>query len=172
LSDWVPEGHLSRFISETVEQLDVREFYKRYQGDGRRNRPYEPLMVLKILIYGYATGIFSSRKIEQHLEEDVAFRLLAAGNFPNFRTVATFRREHLNLFKEVFIQVVRLAQELAMVKLGLLAIDGSKVKANASKRKAMSYGRMKQEEQRLEEKIEHLVRKAQNQETVPVGPTV
>jgi len=160
LRDWLPEDHLAYFISDTVDQLDLSRFYEEYQGDGRRNRPYEPRMMLKVLIYGYATGTFSSRKIARKLHEDVAFRMLVAGNFPAHRTLADFRHDHLADFESLFVQVVRIAREVGLVKLGTVAIDGSKVKANASKHKAMSYERMEREEARLKKDIRSLVRQA------------
>lgn len=158
--DWLPEGHLAFFISETVDRLDVSAFYRPYEGDGRRNSPFDPRMMVKILVYGYASGVRSSRKIAKKLHEDVAFRVLAAGNFPAHRTIAEFRQRHLREFEALFVQVVQLAQEIGLLKLGTLAIDGSKVKANASKRKAMSYARMKEEEQRLREEIGKLLEQA------------
>ncbi len=155
--DWLPEDHLAYFISETVDRLDLRVFYGCYEGDGRRNCPFAPRMMVKVLLYGYATGVRSSRKIAKKLHEDVAFRVLAAGNFPAHRTIAEFRQWHLKEFEALFVQVVQLAQEMGVLKLGTLALDGSKVKANASKHKAMSYGRMKEEEGRLREKIGKLL---------------
>jgi transposase len=147
---------LAYFISDVVEELDLSPFYARYEGDGRRKSPYEPRMMLKVLIYAYATGTFSSRKIARKLEEDVAFRVLAAGNFPRHRTLCEFRKQHLSAFKEVFVQVVQIAREAELVQLGTLAIDGTKVRANASKHKAMSYGRMCEEQARLENEIDGL----------------
>ncbi|MDA2939093.1 IS1182 family transposase, partial [Acidobacteria bacterium AH-259-A15] len=160
LKDWLPEDHLAYFISETVDRLDLSAFYRDYEGDGRRNCPFDPQMMVKILLYGYATGIRSSRKIAKKLHEDVAFRVLAAGNFPAHRTIAEFRQLHLKEFEALFVQVVQLAQEIGVLKLGTLAIDGSKVKANASKHKAMSYGRMKEEEERVREEIGKLLEQA------------
>jgi len=154
------EDHLAYFISETVDRLDVSVFYRCYEGDGRRNCPFDPRMMVKVLLYGYATGVRSSRKIAKKLHEDVAFRVLAAGNFPAHRTIAEFRQRHLKEFEELFVQVVQLAQEIGLLKLGTLALDGSKVKANASKRKAMSYGRMKKEERRVREEIGKLLEQA------------
>ena len=158
--DWLREDHLAYFISETVDLLDVSVFYRCYEGDGRRNCPFDPRMMVKVLLYGYATGVRSSRKIAKKLHEDVAFRVLAAGNFPAHRTIAEFRQRHLKEFEELFVQVVQLAQEIGLLKLGTLALDGSKVKANASKRKAMSYGRMKKEERRVREEIGKLLEQA------------
>ena len=135
-------------------------FYERYEGDGRRKSPYEPRMMVKVLIYGYATGVFSSRRIARKLKEDVAFRVLGAGNFPSHRTICEFRRRHLADFKRLFVEVVRLAGAMGLARIGTLSIDGTKVRANASKRKAMSYGRMVEEEKRLEAEIKALVGRA------------
>lgn len=156
LAEWLKEDHLAHFINETVDELDVKGFYEEYEGDGRRNQPFEPRMMLKILLYGYSTGTFSSRKIAQKLEEDVAFRYLAANNFPRHRTISEFRRRHLSRFEELFVQVVQVAQKVGLVKLGTVAIDGTKVKANASKHKAMSYGRMKEEAHRIRKEIKEI----------------
>ena len=158
--EWLPEGHLAHHVSDLVDGLDLRAFYALYEGDGRRNAPYEPRMMVKVLLYAYATGVFSSRRVARKLEEDVAFRVLAAGNFPQHRTLCEFRRRHLEDFQALFVEVVRLAQELGLARLGKLSIDGTKVRANASKRKAMSYDRMQEEEQRLESEIDALLRKA------------
>jgi transposase len=164
LRDWLPEEHLVYFISDTIDAMDLKAFYAPYEGDGRRNRPYDPGMMLKVLVYGYSVGVFSSRKLARALEEDVAFRVLAAGNFPQHRTICEFRKRHLGDFQDVFVQVVRLAGELGMVKLGTVAVDGSKVKANASKHKAMSYERMEKEEKRIRSLIQRLTRKAQRED--------
>ena len=158
--DWLPEGHLAFFIAETVAVLDLRRFYEPYEGDGRRNQPFDPRMMVTVLLYAYATGAFSSRRIARKLEEDVAYRVLAAGNFPAHRTIAEFRQQYLAAFEALFVQVVAIAQEAGVVQLGTLAMDGSKVKANASKHKAMSYGRMRTEERRLREEIAGLTAKA------------
>jgi len=154
LQDWLPADHVAYFISEVVEELDLSEFYAPYEGDGRRKMPYEPGMMLKVLIYAYVSGVFSSRKIARRLEEDVAFRVLAAGNFPKHRTLCEFRRRHLQDFKALFVEVVQIAQVAGLVSLGTLAVDGTKLRANASRHKAMSYKRLKQEERRLREEIE------------------
>ena len=142
LREWLAADHVAYFISEVVEELDLSAFYAPYEGDGRRRMPYEPSMMLKVLIYGYVSGVFSSRKIGRKLEEDVAFRVLAAGNFPSHRTICAFRKRHLKDFKTLFVQVVQIAGEAGLVSLGTLAVDGTKVRANASKHKAMSYRRM------------------------------
>jgi len=161
-SDWLPENHLSFFISEVVDEMDLSGLYERHEeSDPRGNQPFHPAMMLKILIYAYATGTFSSRRIAQKIEEDVAYRVLAAGNFPQHRTICDFRREHLQRFIELFKQVVQIAKNSGLVKLGRVAIDGTKIKANASKHKAMSYDRMKQEEKRLENEIAELIKQAE-----------
>ena len=160
LQEWVPPGHLAHHVSDVVDALDLTAFYAPYEGDGRRNAPYEPSMMVKVLIYAYATGTFSSRALARKLEEDVAFRMLAAGNFPQHRTVCEFRRRHLGEFSELFVQVVRVAREMGLARFGKLSVDGTKVRANASKRKAMSYERMGQEEARLQAEIESLLTKA------------
>jgi len=160
LSEWLPENHLVYFVSEIIDRLDLGVFYARYDGDGRRNQPFDPALLVKVLVYGYATGVFSSRKIAKKLYEDVAFRMLGAGNFPSHRTICDFRLRHLPELKELFVQVARLARELGLVKLGTIALDGTKIKANASKHKAMSYGRMKEQEQKLKQQIEALLERA------------
>ncbi|MGH9204513.1 MAG: transposase, partial [Vicinamibacterales bacterium] len=158
--DWLPEGHLAFFIADTVAALNLEPFYAPYEGDGRRNQPFDPQMMVTVLLYAYATGTFSSRRIARKLEEDVAYRVLAAGNFPAHRTIADFRQQHLAAFEALFVRVVQIAREAGVVQLGALAVDGSKIKANASKHKAMSYGRMRTEEQRLREEIAALTTRA------------
>ena len=143
-----------------VDALDLTAFYAPYEGDGRRNAPYEPSMMVKVLIYAYATGTFSSRAVARKLEEDVAFRMLAAGNFPQHRTVCEFRRRHLAAFSALFVGVVQVAREMGLARFGKLSVDGTKVRANASKRKAMSYERMGKEAARLQAEIEALLTKA------------
>lgn len=160
IQDWLPEGHLAHFISDTVDQLDLKAFHARYEQDGPRNQPFHPAMMVKVLLYGYATGVFSSRKIARKLHEDVAFRVLGAGNFPAHRTIRDFRAIHLREFSDLFVQVVKLARELGLVKLGTVAIDGTKVKANASRHKAMSYGHMVKAEAELKQQIDALLKRA------------
>ena len=128
---------------------------------GGANSPYDPRMMVKVLVYGYATGTFSSRKLARKLEEDIAFRMLAAGNFPQHRTLCEFRRRHLEDFGAVFAEVVRLARTMGLAGLGRMSVDGTKVRANASKRKAMSYGRMARQERRLQAEIRALLKTAE-----------
>lgn len=160
LQDWLPEGHLAYFISDTVDSLELQAFYARYEGGGSRNQPFHPAMMVKVLVYAYATGVFSSRKIARKLHEDVAFRVLAADNFPAHRTISDFRAFHLKELGELFVQVVRLAREMGLVKLGTIAVDGTKVKANASRHKAMSYGHMLKAEAELKAQIAALLQRA------------
>src|SRR5699024_7427529 len=126
--DWLPENHLAYFISDAVDALDLSIFHQRYQGDGRRRQPYAPAMMIKVLVYAYASGVFSSRKISRCLEQDIAFRVLGANNFPAHRTIREFRRVHVAEFTELFVQIVKLAREAGLIKLGHLGIDGTKVK--------------------------------------------
>jgi transposase len=162
LQDWLPRGHLAYFISDTVDALDLSAFYARYAGGGARNQPFHPAMMVKLLVYGYATGVFSSRKIERRLHEDLAFRMLGAGNFPKHRTIREFRALHLKELSDLFVQVVKLAREMGLVKLGAVAIDGTKIKANASRHKAMSYERMQQAERELKAQIDALLERAKS----------
>lgn len=162
LSDWLPEDHLAYFVSDAVDALDLGTFYARYEGDGRRRQPFEPSMMVKVLVYGYASGVYSSRKLAKRLQEDVAFRVLAANNFPAHRTIREFRQRHLTEFSTLFVAVVRLAREAGLITLGRVGVDGTKVRANASKRKAMSYGRMQDEEARLKAQIADLLRQAES----------
>jgi transposase len=161
IQDWLPEGHLAHFIGDTVDTLDLGAFHARYDKDGPRNQPFHPAMMVKVLVYGYATGVFSSRKIARKLHEDVAFRALAAGNFPAHRTIRDFRAFHLKELSELFVQVVRLAREMGLVKLGTIAVDGTKVKANASRHMAMSYSHMLKAEAELKAQIDALLKRAQ-----------
>lgn len=160
LEEWLPEGHLAYFISDTVDLLDLNAFHVRYAGGGPRNQPFHPGMMVKVLLYAYASGVFSSRKIARKLHEDVAFRVLAAGNFPKHRTICDFRALHLDELAGLFVQVVKLARECGMVKLGTVAIDGTKVKASASRHKAMSYQRMIDTEAELKAQIDQLMERA------------
>ena len=160
LQEWLPQGHLAYFISDTVDSLNLSAFHARYSGGGSRNQPFHPAMMVKVLVYAYATGVFSSRKIAKKLHEDVAFRVLAADNFPAHRTIRDFRALHLLEFTDLFVQVVRLAREMGLVKLGTIAVDGTKIKANASRHKAMSYGRMQTAEVELKAQIAALLKKA------------
>ena len=161
LRDWLPENHLAYCVSDVVDQLNLSAIEAVYEEEDRGQPPYHPRMMTKILLYGYCVGVFSSRRIQKRLEEDVAFRVLAAGNQPDFRTIADFRKLHLQALEELFQQVLRLVLEVGALKLGRVALDGSKVKANASKHKAMSYGRMEETEKRLRKEVQELLKRAE-----------
>jgi transposase len=161
LRDWLPEDHLAYFVSDMVEQLDLRAIESVYEEEERGQPPYHPRMMTKILIYGYCVGVFSSRRIQKKLSEDVGFRVLAAGNEPDFRTISDFRKLHLGALQGLFDQVLQIALQAGTMKLGRVVLDGSKVKANASKHKAMSYGRMQEEEKRLKEEVKGLLEQAE-----------
>lgn len=161
LHEWLPENHLAYFVSDMIDQLDLCGIEDYYEREQRGYPPYHPRMMTKLLVYGYCVGVFSSRKLEKRLVEDVAFRVLAAGNEPDFRTISEFRRNHLKSLEGLFEQVLRLALKLGAMKLGRVAIDGSKIKANASKHKAMSYRRMQEEQQRLRQEARRLLAEAE-----------
>jgi len=161
LCDWLPEGHLAYFVSDVVEQLDLSAIESVYEAEDRGQPPYHPRMMTKILIYGYCVGVFSSRRIEKKLSEDVGFRVLAAGNEPDFRTISDFRKQHLAGLQALFDQVVQISLQAGTLRLGRVVLDGSKVKANASKHKAMSYGRMQEDEKRLKDEVRRLLAQAE-----------
>ena len=162
MRDWLPSDHLAYFISDIVDNLDISAIMERYSGEDRGYPPYHPAMMVKVLLYAYCIGVASSRKIEKRLCEDIAFRVLAANNTPDFRTISDFRKDHLKALAGLFLQVLKLCQKAGLVKLGHVALDGTKIKANASKHKAMSYKRMKEEEVRLEAEVAELLKKAES----------
>jgi transposase len=161
LRDWLPEDHLAYFVCDVVDELDLSTIERVYEEEERGQPPYHPRMMTKILLYGYCVGVFSSRRIEKKLAEDVGFRVLAAGNEPDFRTISDFRKLHLAALQGLFDQVLQIALQAGTMKLGRVVLDGSKVKANASKHKAMSYGRMQEEEKRLKEEVRRLLAQAE-----------
>ena len=161
LRDWLPEKHLAYFVGDVVDNLDLTAMDAVYGTEKRGQPPYDPQMMTKILVYGYCVGVFSSRRIERHLVEDIAFRVLAAGNQPNFRTISDFRKVHLATLEGLFEQVLKIALEAGAMKVGRVAVDGTKVKANASKHKAMSYDRMKEKEAQLKAEVKDLLAQAE-----------
>jgi len=161
LRDWLPENHLVYFVSDVIDNLDLSAIESFYEKEERGYPPYHPQMMTKVLVYAYCIGVYSSRRMQKHLVEDVAFRVLAAGNQPDFRTISDFRKIHHKALEGLFQQVLRLAMKAGAIKLGRVALDGSKVKANASKHKAMSYGRMKQEERALKKEVRRLLDQAE-----------
>jgi transposase len=161
LNEWLPENHLAYFVSDVVDALDLSAIESVYEKNDRGQPPYHPRMMTKILVYSYCVGVFSSRRMAKRLVEDVAFRVLAAGNQPDFRTLSDFRKLHLEALSKLFEQVLQISLNAGMIKLGRVALDGSKIKANASKHKAMSYGRMKEEQKRLRAEVKELLGKAE-----------
>jgi transposase len=161
VKDWLPADHLAYFVSDLVDELDLSAIVASYEAEERGFPPYHPVMLTKVLLYAYCVGVYSSRKIERRLIEDVAFRMLAAGNQPDFRTISEFRRRHLDALQGLFVQVLRLAREAGALQVGRVAVDGSKIKANASKHKAMSYGRMQEREAQLEQEVRHMLTQAE-----------
>lgn len=164
LKDWLPAGHLVYFVADLTENLDLSALLASYGGPARGTVPYDPKLLTAILLYGYCSGVFSSRRIARKLEEDVAFRVLAADQRPDFRTISDFRKAHLRALSELFMQVLQMCQKAGLVKLGHVALDGTKIKANASKHKAMSYARMNKEEERLKREVEALLRQADEED--------
>jgi transposase len=163
LHDWLPEGHLARFLVDVVSALDLGAIYGSYEaGDGRGQSAYAPAMMVRVLLYGYATGVYSSRKMEARTYEDVAFRYLSGDAHPDHDTFAEFRKRHLEALAGLFTQALLLCEKAGLVKLGHVSIDGTKIKANASKHKAMSYARMGEAEQRLKQEIEALLKQAED----------
>jgi transposase len=162
LHDWLPEAHLARFLVDVVSALDLSAIYKSYQEkDGRGQAAYAPEMMVRLLLYGYATGVYSSRKIQTRTFEDVAFRYLSGDQHPDHATIAEFRKRHLDALSGLFTQALLLCSEAGLVKLGHVAIDGTKIKANASKHKAMSYKRMNETEARLKQETDALLAAAE-----------
>ena len=162
MRSWLPEGDVALFVSDVVDQLDLSAIYGAYEsGEGRGQPPYHPAMMVKLLLYGYCLGTASSRKLERATYRDVAFRVLAGDQHPDHDSIAEFRRRHLGALGALFVQVLRLCQAAGLVKLGHVALDGTKLKANASKHKAMSYARMEETERRLEAEVRALLAQAE-----------
>jgi transposase len=161
LRDWLPEGHLALFVSDVVDQLDLSAILQSYENeDGRGRPPYHPLMMVKLLVYGYCIGKVSSRKLEKATYEDVAFRVLGCNQHPDHDSLAEFRKRHLGELAKLFVQVLQMCERAGLVKLGHVSIDGSKLRANASKHKAMSYDRMCEKEKQLQVEVERLLKAA------------
>jgi transposase len=161
LEEWLPEGHLARFVNELVEAaLDMSAIRAAYTEE-RGYPPYDPRLMLKLLIYGYCTGQRSSRGIERRCQDDVAFRFQAAGAVPDYRSIARFRRRHLKALSGLFLQALRLCQRAGMVRLGRVALDSTRLRANASRHKAMSYKRMVEREGQLEAEVARMLKEAE-----------
>ena len=160
LREWLPAGHLASFVADLVEDLDLKPILTTYGGVMRGTVPYDPRMLVAVLLYAYAVGVPGSRQIARQLHEDIAFRFLAANTTPDFRTISAFRTQHLAALRGLFVQVLRLCQRAGLVKLGHMALDGTKLKANASKHQAMSYDRMVKEEGQLQAEVDILLQQA------------
>jgi transposase len=160
LREWLPEQHLVYFVSDVVDQLDLSAVYAVYEKEKRGQPPYDPRLMTKLLVYGYCTGVFSSRRIQKRLQEDIPFKVLAAGNEPDFRTISDFRKIHIATLQNLFEQVLAMALECGAIKLGRVSLDGTKLKANASKHKAMSYARMQEKQKQLKEEVKQLLDQA------------
>lgn len=158
--DWLPENHRVYFLLDVVPQMDLQPILLPYQAEERGQPPYHPTMLVTLLLYGYATGTFSSRRLMARCETDVAFRVIVGEDIPDFRTISDFRKRHLAALEGLFVDVLKLCAQAGLVKVGRIALDGSKVKANASRHKAMSYDYMLKEEQRLKEEIKSLLAQA------------
>jgi transposase len=156
----LPKNHLVLFLIEVIDELDLSEIHAHYEGDERGQPPYDPRMMLGLLVYGYCCGVRSSRLIEKEVIEDIAFRVMAGGNQPDHTRISEFRRIHLPAISKLFLEVLRVCQAAGLVQLGHVALDGTKVKANASKHKAMSYERMLKEEKELAAEIKAMLREA------------
>ena len=160
LREWLRADHLASFVADLVEDLDLKPILTTYGGVMRGTVPYDPRMLVAVLLYAYAVGVPGSRQIARKLHEDIAFRFLAANTTPDFRTISAFRTQHVAALRGLFVQVLRLCQRAGLVKLGHIALDGTKLKANASKHKAMSYDRMVKEEVRLQAEVDILLQQA------------
>jgi transposase len=161
LRDWLAENHLVYFVSDVVDQLDLSSIHAVYETEKRGQPPYDPRLMTKLLVYGYCTGVFSSRRIQKRIQEDIPFKVLAAANEPDFRTISDFRKIHLEALKNMFEQVLAMALECGSIKLGKVSLDGTKLKANASKHKAMSYSRMIDKQQQLKQEVKQLLEQAE-----------
>jgi transposase/IS5 family transposase len=172
VDEWLPENHLARFVVEVIERLDLSELTRQYAGRG--SAAHHPAVLLGLLVYGYATGVPSSRKIERATYDSVAFRYIAANTHPDHDTLATFRRRFGAHLEQLFVQVLMLAREMGMLKLGKIAVDGSKIKANASRHSALSWGHIKKIEQQLQQEVRQLMAlaEAEDRKQVPDGMDV
>jgi len=172
VDEWLPERHLARFVVEVVDQLDLSAMVKAYRGSGSAS--YHPAMLLGLLIYGYATGVFSSRALERASYDSVAFRFIAGNEHPDHDTLATFRKRFLVQIEALFVEVLKLARTMGVLKLGTVALDGTKVQANASRHSALSYGHAKKLEKQLKREVRQLLKLAEQADAadVPDGMSI
>src|SRR5271167_3584143 len=159
VDEWLPEKHLARFVVEVVDGLDLSAMTKSYRGTGSAS--YRPKLLLSLLVYGYATGVFSSRKLERATHDSVAFRFIAANDHPDHDTIATFRRRFLKEIEALFVEVLKLAREIGVLKMGTVALDGTKIHANASRHSALSYEHAGKIETQLKSEVADLLAKAE-----------
>mgnify|MGYP006167959181 CR=1 FL=1 len=172
IDEWLPEEHLARFVVEIVDGLDLRSMSGRYRGSGSKS--YHPRLLLSVVFYGYATGVFSSRKLERATYDSVAFRFIAANDHPDHDTIASFRRRFLPDIEKLFVQILLLAREMGVLKLGTIGLDGTKIHANASRHSALSYGRAGEIEAQLKAEVAELLAKAEAADTadIPDGMSI
>jgi transposase len=172
VDDWLPERHLARFVVEVIEGLDLRALSGSYRGSGEAS--YPPPLLLGLIIYGYATGVFSSRRLERATYDSVAFRFVAANQHPDHDTIATFRRRFLPTIEKLFVQVLGVAREMGVLKLGTVALDGTKIHANASRHSALSYEHATKIEAQLKGEVVDLLGRAEaaDRADVPDGMSI
>jgi transposase len=172
VEDWLPEGHLARFVVDVVDQLDLSAMSKAYRGSGSAS--YHPSLLIGLLVYGYATGVFSSRKLERATYDSVAFRFVAANQNPDHDTIAAFRRRFLKEIEALFVKILLLAREMGLLKLGTVGLDGTKIHANASKHSALSYEHACKIKAQLKAEVAELLAKAEaaDQADVPDGMSI
>ena len=172
VEDWLPKDHLARFVVDIVDQLDLSELTRQYRGGG--SAAYHPTVMLGLLIYGYATGVYSSRRIEAATYESIAFRYVAANEQPDHDSLCTFRKRFLKQIEALFVQVLCIAQQMKLLKLGTIALDGTKIHANASRHSALSYGHAHRIEAQLEAEVRELLARAEaaDQEPLPEGLSI
>ena len=160
--EWLPEGDLVYFMLDVVTTLDLSAITRRYEQEGRGFPPFHPRMMVTLLLYAYCLGVYSSRRIQKLCERDAAYRVIVGHDVPNFRTISDFRRLHLSALQGLFVQVLKRCGQAGLVKVGLVSLDGTKVKANASRHKAMSYEYMQKEEERLRKEMGELLARAES----------
>lgn len=172
VEDWLPKDHLARFVVDIVDQFDLSALTRQYRGTG--SAPYHPAVMLGLLIYGYATGVYASRRIEAATQESIAFRYIAANQQPDHDSLCTFRRRFLKEIEVLFVQVLRIAKQMKLLKLGTVALDGTKVHANASRHSALSYGHAQKIEAQLEAEVKEMLARAEaaDQEPLPKGLSI
>src|ERR1700720_4798931 len=172
LDEWLPERHLARFVVEVIDGVDLSAMVKSYRGSGSAS--YHPALSLGLLVYGYTTGVFSSRKLERATYDSVAFRFIAANDHPDHDTIATFRRRFLRDIEALFVRVLELAREMGLLRMGTVGLDGTKIHANASRHSALSYEHAGKIEAQLKAEVAELLVKAEavDQADVPDGMSV